>query len=84
MTTIEERLDQDFERIDERLGKLETDATSNTVVQRQLAENIENLSKKVTEGFARMETRLGGVESAVRANGEAIAQLATEIRNGRS
>ena len=65
MTTIEERLDQDFERIDERLGKLETDATANAVVQRQLTESIEALTKKVDAGLARIETRLETIEEHV-------------------
>ena len=61
MTTLEERLDQDFEKVDERLTKLETDATANVVVQRQLTESVEALTKKVDEGFARIETRLTGM-----------------------
>lgn len=61
MTTPEEQLDQDLEKVDERLVELESDATANAVVQRQLTENIEAFTKKVDEGFARIETRLTGM-----------------------
>ena len=47
--------------LEERLAKLEVDATANTVVQRQLTENIEALTKKVDEGFVRIETQLSGM-----------------------
>ena len=62
---------------EERLTNLETESTTNTVIQRQLAENIESLSKKVTKGFKKLDNRLDGVESAIR-------ELTAEIRNGRS
>ena len=47
--------------VEERLTKLEADATANAIVQRQLTENIEALTKKVDEGFARIETQLTGM-----------------------
>ena len=50
---------------EDRVAKLEADSTANAIVQRELTESIEKLTRKVEEGFHSIENRLGRIDDTV-------------------
>ena len=50
---------------EDRVAKLEADSTANAIVQRELTESIEKLTRKVEEGFHSIEKRLGRIDDSV-------------------
>ena len=50
---------------EDRVAKLEADSTANAIVQRELTESIEKLTRKVEEGFHSIENHLGRIDDTV-------------------